>query len=367
MPPHALRWHVCADTLAVPAPCWKSGFLATGPVTSMVIVKARAITFVAPRQVRVEDLTVSEPGPGDIVVRTRYSGISSGTELLAYRGQVEAGLALDETLGTLGGTFDYPFRYGYSCVGQVEHSSGDPPAGALVFVYHPHQDRLVVPAEEAIPLGSVDPRAATLLPLVETALQISLDAGQVQQEAVAVLGLGVVGVLTGALLRQAGATVVGADPLRARRESAAAFGLTALAPEELEAWVEQTTGGRGVAVVVEASGNPQALGDGLSLLAHEGVAVVASWYGAKPVQLPLGSTFHRRRLTIRSTQVSTIPAALSGRWTVARRRATAASLLSELPVGTLATHEFPFDEAAAAYAALDEGRSGIVHAALSYG
>ena len=37
----------------------------------------------------------------------------------------------------------------------------------------------------------------------------------------------------------------------------------------------------------------------------------------QPVELPLGGAFHRRRLTIRSSQVSTIPAALAGRWDVA--------------------------------------------------
>src|SRR5918999_4886447 len=136
---------------------------------------ARALTFVAPRQIAIEPVRLPEAGPGDVLVRVLRSGISAGTEMLAYRGQLEPGLALDETLGALAGTFDYPFRYGYSCVGRVEESDGDPAPGTLVFAFHAHQDRIVVGADNLVALGDVDPRVATLLPLVETALQVSLD------------------------------------------------------------------------------------------------------------------------------------------------------------------------------------------------
>jgi threonine dehydrogenase-like Zn-dependent dehydrogenase len=122
----------------------------------------------------------------------------------------------------------------------------------------------------------------------------------------------------------------------------------------------------GVPLLLELSGSPTALGGALDLLAHEGTALVGSWYGRRPVELPLGGAFHRRRLTIRSSQVSTIPAALSGRWDVARRRRAAVALLAELPLPALATTEFAFDDAAAAFEALDAGAPGIVHVALSY-
>ena len=94
--------------------------------------------------------------------------------------------------------------------------------------------------------------------------------------------------------------------------------------------------------------------------------LVASWYGTKVAALPLGGAFHRRRLTIRSTQVSTIPAALAGRWTLERRQADAAALLSELPLAMLATHTFPLAAVADAFAALDRGKDGLIHAALCY-
>jgi hypothetical protein len=64
--------------------------------------------------------------------------------------------------------------------------------------------------------------------------------------------------------------------------------------------------------------------------------------------------------------VSTIPAALSGRWDVDRRRRVAAALLEDLPLSELATTEFPFEDAAAAYRALDSREPGVFHAALRY-
>jgi len=329
------------------------------------VLKAQAVMFAAPGRVELREVDAGEPGDGDVVVRTRYSGISAGTEMLAYRGQLDPGLVLDETIASLGGTFAYPFRYGYSCAGVVE--AGPLAPGTPVFALHPHQDRFVAAAADVVPLGGVGPREGTLFPLVETALQISLDAGPVLDEPVVVTGLGTVGLLTALLLRRAGARVLAAEPQGWRRAVAASVGVEACGPEEVGDRVAASTGGRGVALVVEASGNPQALAGALPWLAHEGTALVASWYGSKPVTLPLGAEFHRRRLVIRSTQVSTIPARLAPRWDVARRRAAVGRLLAELPLAALATHEFPVEEAAGAFAAVDRGEEGLMHAALWYG
>jgi 2-desacetyl-2-hydroxyethyl bacteriochlorophyllide A dehydrogenase len=326
-------------------------------------VQARRLLFIAPRRVELAPVDVPEPGPGRLLVRTVHSGISTGTELLCYRGLLDPDLALDERIGSLGGSFRYPFPYGYSCVGVVERSTGPISRGTLVFAFHPHQDLFVVPESDVVVLPEgTDPRTATLFPLVETGLQVSLDAGQVAHETVVVLGLGPVGVLTALLLQRAGATVLAADPLAERRELGLSLGIPAAAPEELPSRLP--TGG--VPLLVELSGAPAALADALPLLAHEGTALVGSWYGGLQVSLPLGGAFHRRRLTIRSSQVSTVPATLAGRWDVARRRRVAAALLDELPLAVLATTDIPFDEAPLAYEALDRRAPGVVHVALRY-
>jgi 2-desacetyl-2-hydroxyethyl bacteriochlorophyllide A dehydrogenase len=332
-------------------------------------VRARAVTFIAPHAVELREREVPEPREGQLLVRTLYSGISAGTELLAYRGDIDPQLPLDSSISALADRFTYPFHYGYSCVGRVERSQDTFDGfdeGDLIFAFHPHQDRFVVDAGDAVALGSVDPRLGTFFPLVETSLQITLDAGEVLEQPVVVIGLGAVGILTAALLLRAGARVLAAEPKPWRREAAAKFGITTVLPADLERRVTAETGGAGVPLVIEVSGAPAALGAALPLLAHEGTALVASWYGVRPVTLPLGAEFHRRRLTIRSTQVSTIPARLAAAWTRDRRRATVARLLEELPLHGLATHVFPFDDPAAAYAALSRAEPGLLHAAFGY-
>jgi 2-desacetyl-2-hydroxyethyl bacteriochlorophyllide A dehydrogenase len=328
-------------------------------------MRARGLLFVEPGLVEISDVDVPEPEAGEVLIRTAFSGISGGTEMLAYRGELDADMPRDETLGSLGGTFRYPFAYGYAAAGTVERSRGAVPVGAEVLAFHPHQDRFVVATTDVVSVTGTDLRLAVLLPLVETALQITLDAEVRLGEPAVVLGLGPVGILTGALLARSGATVLGCDPRPWRRAAAKRFGLEAHDPDRISAAVRELRP-EGVPLVVEVSGDPAALASALGLLAIEGTALVASWYGRKPVRLPLGAEFHRRRLSIRSSQVSTIPAHLSGTWTIARRRAVALELLRELPVQTLATHEFAFEDAQAAFEAIDGGEDGLMHVALAY-
>ncbi len=78
-----------------------------------------------------------------------------------------------------------------------------------------------------------------------------------------------------------------------------------------------------------------------------------SWYGTKDVHAAARSRSSTvAGCSIRSTQVSSIPAGLGGRWysgygdeRLVRR------LLDELPLATLATHTFPFERAGETFAA----------------
>jgi threonine dehydrogenase-like Zn-dependent dehydrogenase len=315
-------------------------------------VAARALFHTAPRCVEIRELPTPRPAAGEVIVNTLCSGISSGTERLVYRGEVPPDLALDDTIDALGGAFSYPFAYGYACVGEVAES------GQPVFAFHPHQDVFAARASDLIPLPAIDPASATLFPLVETALQVTLDAGTRYRDRVVVLGAGVLGLLTTLLLQRSGQRPLLAEPQAWRRVLAGRLGVTAAAPEEL---VKEE-----VPVVIDASGNPGAPAMALNMLAHEGTLLVASWFGTKPVVLPLGGAFHRRRLIIRSTQVSTLPASLSATWTRSRRRQEAVELLPELPLAELCTHAFAFGNAAEAFRAVDNGTPGLMHAVLDY-
>ena len=103
----------------------------------------------------IRELPTPPPAAGEVLVRTVCSGISGGTERLVYRGEVPADLALDDTIDALGGTFSYPFAYGYACVGQVAES------GQTVFAFHPHQDVFAARPSDLIPLPGIDPASAT--------------------------------------------------------------------------------------------------------------------------------------------------------------------------------------------------------------
>src|SRR6202050_586374 len=199
----------------------------TQPAVTNVTSPARALFHTAPRCVDIREVPAPRPAAGEVLVRTLCSGISGGTERLVYRGEVPADLALDDAIDALGGTFSYPFAYGYACVGEVAES------GQRVFAFHPHQDVFTAQAGELVPLPAVDPAAATLFPLVETALQVTLDAGNGYRDRVIVLGAGVLGLLTSLLLQRSGWRPLLAEPQAWRRALASSLGATAAAPEEL--------------------------------------------------------------------------------------------------------------------------------------
>ena len=102
-----------------------------------------------------------------------------------------------------------------------------------MFAFHPHQDAFVTDAADVVTLGSVDLQRATMFPLVETALQITLDAGPLFGETVVVFGLGAVGMLTALMLQRAGATVLAVDIADWRRDAAIDLGVDAVTPEAL--------------------------------------------------------------------------------------------------------------------------------------
>ena len=156
-------------------------------------------------------------------MRTRVSAISAGTELLAYRGQLAADLALDETLPALaGGSFRYPFRYGYASVGEVTGVGAGVDAGWLgrrVFSFQPHASAFVAGVDDvfAVPDGPAGSLAA-LFASQETAVNLVLDGRPLLGERVVVVGQGVVGLLTTALLARfplQALAAVESDPARA--------------------------------------------------------------------------------------------------------------------------------------------------------
>jgi 2-desacetyl-2-hydroxyethyl bacteriochlorophyllide A dehydrogenase len=322
-----------------------------------------SVWFSGPRHVELREEVLPPLRADDVWVQSLASAISHGTEMLVFRGQVPPGLELD--LPTLRGSFDFPIKYGYASVGRVVEAGAAVDVirkGDLVFAHHPHQTQFVVPESLVVRLpGLAEPTLGVFLANVETALNVVLDAVPRLGERVLVFGQGVVGLLITQLLRRTGVGgLCVVDPVAHRRALALQVGAdTALAPDQLGEASEFD-------LAIEASGNPAALDLAIPRVAFGGTVIVCSWYGTKPVSVSLGGAFHRRRLRIISSQVSTIDGALQPRWTRERRLALARELLPDLQLGVLVSHRFPFDQAAQAYALVDQHPDETTQVVLEY-
>lgn len=330
---------------------------------------ARAAWIVAPQRVELREERVPAPGPGEVQIVAVASAISHGTELLVYRGEVDPALPLD--LPTLAGSFALPIKYGYACVGRVRAVGAGVERlapGDLAFALHPHQSLFVAPAAlvTALPAG-LAPELGCFFANAETALNIAHDAGPRLGETAVIFGQGVVGLLAAQTLRRAGCSrIVAVEPDAARRALALATGAdAALAPgprlaEELRALNE----GRLADLAVEVSGSPAALQGAVESVMDEGTVVVASWYGRKPVNLELGTRFHRGRIRLRSSQVGRLAPETWPRWDHGRRAASVAALLTQLRLEPLISHCLPFEHADEAYRLAASGAASQV--VLSY-
>jgi 2-desacetyl-2-hydroxyethyl bacteriochlorophyllide A dehydrogenase len=329
---------------------------------------AAAVWFPRARSVELRTEALAETGPDEVRVRAALSAISHGTEMLVYRGEVDAELALD--LPTLAGGYGFPLKFGYANVGHavaVGHSVRSVREGDLVFALHPHQDEYVVRGSLVHPLPGREPEQGVFLANLDTAINVVLDAKARLGEVVAVFGQGVVGLLVTQLLRRSGARVIAVEPSALRRSFAERCGAEAAIPSSDDAVLRALTGGRGADIAIDASGNPAALQEAIDCVAPEGTVVVCSWYGEKPVPLDLGGHFHRNRVRLVSSQVGGIDPALAPRWDRERRLELATDLLGELILAELITHRIPFTRAAEAYALLDGRAAETVQVVLTYG
>ena len=295
---------------------------------------ARAFWLASPGrgEIRTERLPV--PGRDDVVVRALHSGVSRGTETLVFRGGVPESQWAAMRAPYQEGDFPGPVKYGYLNVGVVEHGPSSL-LGRTVFSLYPHQTRYVVPASAVTVVPDSVPAArAVLAGTVETAVNAAWDAAPMIGDRIAVVGGGMVGCsVAGVLARLPGARVqlVDADPARAT--VAAALGVGFASPEDADGDCD---------LVIHASATSAGLTRSLELLAPEATVVELSWYGDRPVSVPLGEHFHSRRLTLKSSQVGGIPA--GRRRSYAQRLALALDLLSDPAFDALITGSSDFDD-----------------------
>ncbi|MEI4472853.1 zinc-dependent alcohol dehydrogenase [Frigidibacter sp. MR17.24] len=313
--------------------------------------EARALWITAPRRValRTEPL---RPAANSLHLRALWSGISRGTESLVFNDRVppeeHAGMAGPNQ----GGRLPYPVKYGYALVAQVE--SPGPLQGETVFCLHPHQDRTALPPDAVIPLpAGLPPARAVLAANMETALNITWDAGIAPGDRVTVAGAGVVGALVAHLAARIPGTEVTLTDIAPGRATLAAalgagFALAGAAPGNADVAINASASGEALAALIAGAG-------------PEARIVEASWYGARSVTLPLGGAFHAGRLQIVSSQVGRIPPARAPRWDFRRRLTKALALLADDRLDALISGESDFDDLPADYARILDDPATLCH------
>ena len=299
-------------------------------------LSARALWYMGPQDAAIRGCDKIAPtGDTHVCVRSLAGAISRGTERLIWRGEVPRSEWQRMRAPHQSGAFPYPVKYGYAVVGTV--IGGDPSLlGRTVFALHPHQTVFTLPREDVVPVpDGIPPERAVLAANMETALNAVWDSGAGPSDCIAVVGGGVVGLLTAALAAGLpGAEVTLIDVDAARADLARRLGLGFAAPADAP---------EGCDVVFHASGRPAGLATALAAAGREATVVELSWYGDTPVTVPLGGNFHSGRLRIVSSQVGAVAPSRRPRWSPRRRLEAAMALLADDRLDALLSPPIPFE------------------------
>ena len=319
---------------------------------------AAAFWVTEPGRGQIRPVTLPEPGPDEVLVRTLRTGVSRGTETLVFGGHVPESQHASMRAPFQEGDFPGPVKYGYLNVGVVERGP-ETLVGRTVFCLYPHQTAYVVPAAAVTVLPEGVPAARGVLAgTVETAVNALWDAGPLLGDRVAVVGAGMVGCCVARLLASMpGVRVTLVDVDESRSSVAAVLGAGFAPPAD-------ATGG--LDLVVHTSGTSAGLQTSLDLLAPDGEVVELSWYGDAPVSVSLGGSFHSRRLAVRASQVGEVAAARRGRRTHAERLALALDLLRDPAFDVLLTGESRFEDLPDVMAELAEGATRTLCRSIIY-
>ena len=346
----------------------------------MVSAMGTQLTFTSARKIGFLDYQDDELSATEVRVRTLFSGISTGTEMTAYRGTSphltkhwDAGLRLFQDGGEATG---FPIEViGYEEVGEVveigagvtEVSIGDRIWGTWGHRTTAILDQSHAAARRLAP--AADPRIGIFSHIGAVALNAILDADIHVGETVVVFGLGVPGQLAAQFARLNGAQVIVVDGIADRRDLAVTLGAElALDPatDQVAELVRQRTGGRGADVVIEFTGNNHALQSAIRSVAYNSRVCVAGFFTGEARGLALGEEFHHNRVQLVSSQISGPAAHLQHRWDRLRLNTTAIGLATggALDPLSLISHTVPFADAADAYRLLDESPAAALQVVL---
>jgi 2-desacetyl-2-hydroxyethyl bacteriochlorophyllide A dehydrogenase len=358
-------------------------------------VKRKTVYFTAPRQVELREESLPALGADDVLVETICSSISAGTEMLVYRGQFPH---LTDSHDAFSSDLCYPLAFGYSNVGVIRETGKQADKALrdqLVFGFQPHASAFICNSSSLIfaPASSagkpaLPAEACSFLPNMETAVNLIQDAAPILGERALVLGQGVVGLLVASLLKEFPLELlVTSDHYELRRQASRAIGVNesfdSIPPKNDGSKPTNPVSQRNIIskhmdhkhqsgyaqnfdLTFELTGSPSALDDAIASTAFSGRIVIGSWYGDKRAAVDLGGAFHRSRIKLISSQVSTIAPELSGRWDKARRFNVAWEALRRIQPQKWITHRFPIDKADEAYRLLDENPQETIQVIFDY-
>ena len=282
--------------------------------------------------------------------------------------------------------FTFPSTPGYTSIGEVVKAGDQVVAvspGDIVYTWGGHKQYNRIDLAEC---GSICLRvpAGIDLPLVPFTrmITIALTALRVSDvelgDYVAVIGLGLVGNFAAQLARLQGGRVVALDHNPGRVALVAECGVeSALVMEgpSVAGKVDEITDGRGVTTLIEASGRPGALLDGLPLVGRYGevilVGIVRGEYQANLTDVldyihldPQGN------LTFKGAHEWRYPVARDPyvKHSIVRNSEIAMELIRSgaLQVAPLLTHTLSPDEAASAYHGLKNSKSEYIGVVLDW-
>lgn len=339
------------------------------------------VEFASPGVVRLVPMEIPEPGAGEVLISTIYSGISSGTELTAFTGTnpyLHRQWDPVRRLFVAGQpSFSYPLLgWGYEEVGRVTAVGPGVDTdliGQVVWGIWGHRPVGILPeatARHQLLGDRVPPVCGVFARVGAVALNALLDANPRLDETVVIFGQGVIGLLLTALASAAGAQVVAVDPIPERLALAKQYGAAVMISDPATAaeQVRDLTGNQGAPTAVDVSGNPAALHEAIRTVGLNGTVVASGFYQGPMSAVRLGEEFHHNRVRLISSQIGGVDPALSGRFDRGQLHQDVMARISDgrLDPTPLVSHEIPVTECQSAFDLLTSGDPDVLQVVLKF-
>ena len=265
------------------------------------------------RTFRYREYVLPALAPNDVRVRVEFAAPKHGTELHSLTGSPQHRKQWDEELRLyLPRAEPLPLTerpVGNVVVGVVSEAGSEVAsysAGDRVFGYGPIREEHQMPADAWRPLDGLSETDAVCSDPAHVALVAVRDGNVRIGDAVAVFGLGAIGLMTVQIAACSGATtVIAVDPIEGRRARALALGADLVvdpSAEDAGLRIKRATGNHGVDVAIETSGAAAALHQAIRAIRQCGTIVHVPFGPKDASTLQLDEEFHLNRPTIIGSQ-----------------------------------------------------------------